>query len=268
MKIAIIILLVLGQTASLSQELHDWEDVNKTVSAFELLFEQKSPGHLKDISTDQFLDSKSFKSLSELMNKYSVNFGYSETRCIKDFQLISSPRRLVVTFVRDEQFFWYIEDAIVVGKKDTMIFPKKGFKPLAVEYNFSDFVTAARTAEIEKYSGLVAFGKLPPTFLKQFHIAKTPEATIVISNIILFDSTKIDQISYVILKNQPSLIHGKRGWLLDEYGSMEEYYSLHMKKDLFHDFLIDKTENGAKERMKWYDLKKESPFFFENVKKQ
>jgi len=254
-------MLVLAITAFptlTNAQFFDLEDINKTMSAFELAFKENRIEFLEAISSEEFVRSDSYERLSDLTKKYSVNLGYTQTRCLKEFDIQSSLQKLLIRFIRKDNF-WYVEDAYLQRGKELIDLPEKGFKPLAVEYNFSDFVNAVTSAEIEEFSGIAPFGKLPPSFFIDHKISKNQEAKVVISNIIFHDSKSIAALGYIAIKNYSTLIKNKRGWLLVEFGTMGDFYSRYMNKDLFLDFLLDKKGLVS------YDLNKESPFFFANI---
>jgi len=251
------ILILLAVIPAFTQaQIFDLEDMNKTVTAFDLAFKEKRLEYLQAIASDEFLHSDAFIRLGKLTKQYSLNLGYTQTRCLKEFDIEKSSQKLIVRFIQKDNF-WYVEDAYIQGSKEVVRFPAKGFKPLAVEYNFSDFVNAVTSGEIKEFSGLAPFGGLPISFFSEYRITKNQEAKILVSNIIFHDFKNIVELGYIALKNHPKLINNKRGWLLVEFGFMDDYYSLYQEQDLFVDFLLGK--GGS------YDLSKRSPFFFANV---
>lgn len=80
------------------------------------------------------------------------------------------------------------------------------------------------------------------------------------------ETRQIVEVGYIALKNTTKMQGQKKGWLLHEYGTMSDFYERYMQQDLFHDFIIDKAEQGAKSRLKKYNLDKPSRFYFENLR--
>lgn len=271
-------------TQTLAQ-IYDWEDFNKTVVAIERINQKKEMSFLNALSDDEFIHSPDFARLFNAIKHYDLNLGYAQIRCVKEFEIkdakqpYAEPERLMVSFLQGEDFRWYVESAYVQSGDDTIRFERKSFKPLAAEYNFSDFVNAVRSGEIKDFSGIAPYGGLSLHFLASKRMQKTRAATIIITNLIfsrrLQDSAQtsspkekreIVEVGYIALKNTTKLQGQKKGWLLHEYGAMSDFYDRYMEHDLFHDFVIDKAEQGAKNRLKKYDLDKPSKFYFENLR--
>lgn len=265
-------------------QIHDWEDFNKTMVAIERINKKKEMSFLNALSDDDFIHSTDFVQLFNIIKSSHLNLGYAQVRCIKEFEMKDSKQpydeaqSLEVSFLQGNDFRWYVESAYVQSGKDTVQFEQKSFKPLAAEYNFSDFVSAVRNGDIKEYSGITPYGGLPLNFLSSKRVQKNRAATIIITNLIFYQppdsaqsssqksSSQIVEVGYIALKNTTKLQGQKKGWLLHEYGTMGDFYERYMQQDLFHDFLLDKAEQGANHRLNKYNLNKPSRFYFENLR--
>jgi hypothetical protein len=290
-RFATVMFIFFASSSSFAQ-IYDWEDFNKTVVALERISVKKQMSFLSSLCDDDFIHSPNFTRLFELLRDNNLNLGYTQVRCIKEFALkeprdpAETPQTLIVTFLRGDNYAWYVESACLHNRVDTIVFQSRSFKPLAAEFNFSDFVNAVRNGEIKEFSGVAPFGSLPLDFFSGRRVEKTRPATIVITNLIFHakvdtadfykyhsdaaplprDMREIMDLGYVILKNTTFLQGRKKGWLLHEYGAMEEYYEKYMPRDVFHDFILDRAEGGEKARLNRYNLDKPSKFYFENIR--
>lgn len=264
-------------------QIYDWEDFNKTLVAIERISKKKEMSFLNALSDDDFIHSPDFARLFNAIKSHHLNLGYVQVRCVKEFEIkdakqpYADAQCLMVSFLQGNDFRWYVESAYLQSGRDTVHFEQKSFKPLAAEYNFSDFVNAVRNGDIKEYSGITPYGGLPLSFLANKRVQKNRAATIIVTNLIFYeydsdtsvarkDAKQIVEVGYITLKNTTKLQGQKKGWLLHEYGSMSDFYERYMQQDLFHDFVIDKAEQGAKNRLKKYDLDKPSRFYFENLR--
>ncbi|MFN3561567.1 MAG: hypothetical protein ACK4XM_06640 [Chloroherpetonaceae bacterium] len=266
-------------------QIYDWEDFNKTLVAIERINKKKEMSFLNALSDDEFIHSPNFAQLFNAIKSFHLNLGYAQVRCIKEFEIkdakqpFADAQSLIVSFLQGNDFRWYVESAYLQSGKDTVNFEKKSFKPLAAEYNFSDFVSAVRNGDIREYSGITPYGGLPLSFFASKRVQKNRAATIIVTNVIFYqhtqdttqdisqkDARQIVEVGYIALKNTTKLQGQKKGWLLHEYGTMSDFYERYMQQDLFHDFIIDKAEQGTKNRLKKYNLDKPSRFYFENLR--
>lgn len=266
-------------------QIYDWEDFNKTLVAIERINKKKEMSFLNALSDDEFIHSPNFAQLFNAIKSFHLNLGYAQVRCIKEFEIkdakqpFADAQSLIVSFLQGNDFRWYVESAYLQSGKDTVNFEKKSFKPLAAEYNFSDFVSAVRNGDIREYSGITPYGGLPLSFFASKRVQKNRAATIIVTNVIFYqhtqdttqdisqkDARQIVEVGYIALKNTTKLQGQKKGWLLHEYGTMSDFYERYMQQDLFHDFIIDKAEKGTKNRLKKYNLDKPSRFYFENLR--
>ncbi len=266
-------------------QIYDWEDFNKTLVAIERINKKKEMSFLNALSDDDFIHSADFVQLFNAIKSSHLNLGYAQVRCIKEFEIkdakqpYTEPQSLMVSFLQGNDFRWYVESAYLQSGNDTVHFERKSFKPLAAEYNFSDFVNAVRNGDIKEYSGITPYGGLPLGFLANKRVQKNRAATIIVTNLIFYQertdtateatqksTREIVEVGYIALKNTTKLQGQKKGWLLHEYGTMSDFYERYMQQDLFHDFIIDKAEQGTKQRLKKYNLDKPSRFYFENLR--
>jgi hypothetical protein len=285
MRIIGAVLLICVFPLEVVGQIYDWEDFNKTLVAIERINKKKEMSFLNALSDDDFIHSPDFAQLFNVIKSSHLNLGYAQVRCIKEFE-IKDPKQpyteaqsLMVSFLQGSDFRWYVESAYVQSGNDTVHFEQKSFKPLAAEYNFSDFVNAVRNGDIKEYSGITPYGGLPLSFLASKRVQKNRAATIIVTNLIFYrdridtatsttqkSAKEIIEVGYIALKNTTKLQGQKKGWLLHEYGTMSDFYERYMQQDLFHDFIIDKAEQGEKQRLKKYNLDKPSRFYFENLR--
>ncbi|MEM6684179.1 MAG: SH3 domain-containing protein [Bacteroidota bacterium] len=230
----------------------DLESYNKTMTILEKLFEYKPTKEtLYRICTESFIKSNHFRDFSNAIASNSVNIGYTTEKIQKSFTLNQSRNTLTVLFNRDKNFFWHIDDAYITNKRGKNIyFEKKGFKPLAAEFNFTDFQDIILNKSFPSYAGLAPYGKLPVQFLKENKIDINEEATLFIENVIIHDEKQIQGLYVLKLTNSSKLKNDKRGWLIDDFIPMENY----VEKSLFIDYLLGDTSK--------YNLKKKSNYFY------
>ena len=246
--------------------LRDLEDVNKTMVLLNELFSERTTERLDLIVSPSESANTTIERISRWINGYSINLGYSSEECFKDFR-IKDPKLglalLTVRFVRDrENRFWYINGATIdMPDGEIERFSRQGFRPLALEYNFSDFYRAIEDGRIEDYAGLAPQGQLPVSFFRGRRLEATEAVDLFIKNILLHRGGRVFEVVFVELRYFPRLKQGKMGWLIENVGTMEEFYRSHGEQDPFLDYLISESSSGRGGRiLQGYDLSLPSPY--------
>lgn len=256
-KLVLILFLSLKSMFCFNQDFNsiiDLEDYNKTLVLLEEVFKRK-PKNLNGIFTEKFIISKKFKIFKNTIKENYLNLGYTKETAMKSFDLETSRDKLVVSFKSDDDSYWYINDAFIKTKKDSIIkFKKNGFKHLAIEYNFSDFLDAIKSKTISSFSGLAPYGKLSEKFLNSKKIGLNSNCLLNIDNVIIHNNKKIVDVYRIVLVYQDKLVKGKRGWLIDDFSPMVTL----KKENLLINFLLSNTKK--------YDIKKKSNYFYTNIR--
>jgi len=254
-----------------AQHIIDFEDVNKTMKYVEQLFINKNLKVLP-LFMDEYLSSKKRKvnEFKKLIENYSINSGHTKEKCFKSFKISSGPfskYMLVIIFDRINRK-WCVSDSFLQKKNNTdkvTVFDKKGFAPLALEYNFHDFIQVINNGTINQYLGLAPFGNLNSDFFKENRIETTEKSTVHITNLILHHDNSIDNLVYFELKYYPNILkNSARGWLLHDWGTMLEYLKIYDKDNYLAD-MIDETNWDKLVTKSNFNLKKKSNFFFANA---
>lgn len=236
-------------------DIGDLEDYHKTLVILEQIFETKPKDNfLKKISTNKFIKSKEFQKLQQEIDNKFINLAYTNELLKKEFPIENSKSSLVIDFNKHIDLHWYINNAYIIDKNKKIIFKGKGFKPLAVEYNFVDFIEAIENNEITSFSGLAPHGKLPIEFInsKKFKISQS--SILFINNVIIHNNNKITSLYTIKLIYKKKLNRNKQGWLIDDFIPSIKYE----KRTLLTDYLSGNTSD--------YELNKKSNYFYNNLK--
>jgi hypothetical protein len=259
-QLMLIIFLVINLTCNSQNkgynlsEITDLEDHNKTLIRLQQIFGEKSKiSSLEKICTNRFIKSKGISNLHKLIRNNSINLGYTNEVLNKDFYIINTDQKLNVVFKRQEDFFWYIEDAYMSKGNKKIQFKAKGFKPLAIEYNFIDFIQAIKDSEIKSFSGLAPHGKLSLDFINNNDFKLSQNSILFINDVILHSNDKITGIYTIKLVYNEKLNKNKRGWMIAEFIPTIEI----VKRTILIDFLSNNTSN--------YNLNKESNYHYYNL---
>lgn len=264
--------LVLAQPqGALSQvgTISDWEDINKTIIALDHVFNEQASDQLSYLVADNSTTSrKAIRNLEEWISKFSISFAYTKETCTKRFLVEDNElgkTNLIVEFSRDTaNRHWYIKSSHIDTPGGPERFPAKTLRPLAIEYNFTDFAEIITESKTSEFAGLAPKGTLHPSFFAGRNILVTEDADLLISNIILFRGKKIYNMAYLKISYYPQPNSGNRGWLITDAGYMKEFYKKHMERDPWIDFLVTLSESESPQGSKVHglDLQKEGPYSF------
>ncbi|KPA14180.1 hypothetical protein MHK_005614 [Candidatus Magnetomorum sp. HK-1] len=258
---------------SYSKKFYDWEDINKTMSGLELIFKNHQNDKLIFLSDDSFKNSLSYNKILNYILNYSINLGYTNEKCVKEFSVIKGKfinHNLMIVFIKKKNQYdglWCVIDAYLEKgtNKIKKIFQPKGLNHLAIEYNFSDFISLLRKKKIKTLNGIAPFGKLPLSFFEDNTISKTENTTLFVTNVIIYENSNIKDIIYIKLNYYPKVINDKRGWLITESESMIYYYQKYEKENSDISLLTNNMN-----QLRWsesinnrnYNLSKKSKYFY------
>lgn len=214
------------------------EDYNKTVSLFIEMSHNKNIENIDRICSEKFIKSNSFSLLKKYIISFSFNFSNTNEIVYKEFIINdNSKNRLVLAFSKRSNNFWYISDAYMENHGIRLEFDEHGFAPLAIEYNFSDFLKAIKSNEISNFYGLAPFGKVNAHFILQNKITKTEDSKLFIKNIICSQNDSSLVFFYFQIIYQPNQKGNKRGWLIDDFKEMKYFYSQNYPNDAYFNYL-------------------------------
>jgi hypothetical protein len=239
--IAFIASAALGQSNIL-----DLEDLDKTMVTFERAFETKNADAIRLISDGKAQRLHYFETLLEHVSCCKVLSAYSSRRARQEFDV--DGEKLVVDFTfRDEK--WFVESASLNGRS----LAPRGFSALASEYHFNVFIEAAAAGTITQYAGVrldrnVTMKKLLPR----------SDTTVTLLNLLLHDGQAPRELFYVRLRKHPEVTDQRRGWLIEDVGSMLSYARQQKANDPLLEFLTNRTA--------FFDLRRPSTFSFINAR--
>lgn len=231
-----LLFLLLITTNSNAQDnyagLNYWEDINKTMSSLNDAFNTNSPNKLRDFSTESFIKSEKYRTLKELVKSNHLVFSNITETAHTKFIIHNlhnkkkNTQNLIITLTRGQDRYWYVDDAKI---EDDSNFQNQGFKPLAVEYYFSDILANISSGDIDSFLGLAPYGKINKDYLSKNQLEATNEATIHIKNIVVVskkNSNIINDFYYAELKYIPENNYSSDaiGWLLSDFDSMSNFH--------------------------------------------
>lgn len=256
MKIIInISLLLLVFTAKGQMGIFDLEDVNKTLFILESSINNNNLEDIQKITSTSFITSKKIITLFNTFKNRHINLGYTHELLQKEFNIRNTNNKLIVHFEKGDNNFWYIQDAYIRQKGKVDSLKKHGFKPLALEYNFVDFLEAIKDNSIIKYSGLAPNGKLSLEYIRSNPLEQSNTSDLWIKDVIIHDGENIIDICFFKISYFESIQNQKRGWLITDFGSMKD-----QPTTMLEQMLLGKTNE--------YNLNKKSKYSFLNIKSE
>jgi len=273
-QILLNLVLLMLLSSALNATYYDWEDINKTMVAFEELFKSNKHSFLYLMSTYNFQRSDKYNTLKKYINNYSINLSEIREECTKNFPIIKGDYKgytLIIEFhrkyINKSERYWFIDDAYLQKFRSTTKynFPIKGFSSNAVEYYFRDVIDAIIRQEITHYSGLAKYGKLNPSFFKSNSIISNEKTDLRIYDIVVYSGKEIKDLIFIKLKYIKDSKRNVRGWLLSDFGSMQEiifsnqsgFAKYAMQKTSWKNYLLHKSFN--------FDFNKQSQYMYTNI---
>jgi hypothetical protein len=227
----------------------DFEDLDKTMAAFELAFQEGDQELFAKISADAFQKSAYYKRLRGQLGTLKVNSGVASQMAEQTFMIDPGNREVSVRFdLRDDR--WVVSGT----SRDDAI---RSFPMLAREYRFSDFRRAVEGNELSRLAGIAPYGQLPTSVFKDKKLEPRAETTVTVMNLLLHDGSKVTDVFYVRARKSTVTDGGSRGWLLYEAGPMLKLLRAQAEQRPLLDFLSQNQEA--------FDLKKKSSFLFSNA---
>jgi len=253
----------------------DWEDINKTMVAFEQLFKTDNDTYLKNLSSYTFKkETKKFNKLKKYIKNYFINLSEVREVCSKYFPIVKGDYdgyTLIIDFsrqfVNNTERYWFIEDAYLQknDSQNNYYFEMRGFSANAIEYYFSDILKEIMNNNMSYYSGLVKYGKLNPSFFTNNKIVLNENTTINISNIIIYSNQKVEDIIFIKLSYIKNGDRDIRGWIISDFGSM--YEKICSEQEGFALFATQNTSwnDFLQHKSKTFNFKKNSPYMYTNI---
>jgi len=274
-KLLIIIIVSIFTNKPSYSVYYDWEDLNKTMVALEELFETHNYSKLNIMTTIKMKrNSKALHMLRKYILHYSITTGYVQEECSKEFPIIEGEYKdkiLIINFIRKyinkKERYWFINDAYLKDKNRSQILnlPQHGFSSNAIEYNFNDLLKKIGMNKINSYTGLAKYVKFPPSFFQYNQITTNENANVLIKNIVVFYESRVKDIVFLKLKYVKASSNNYRGWLINDFGSMFEYFSSNEKGFIRHAIKnCDWDEYLSKINNK-FDLSAKSQYLYINI---
>lgn len=249
MLTSVLLILAVSAGAQDVRQVVDFEDLDKTMSAFELAVEKGDAKLLAAISANSFQSTAFYKRLLDQLGTLKVNSGVSSQIAEQTFTMDPGSREVTVTFeLRNDRW-------VVVGSSENDVI--RSFPMLAREYRFSDFRRAVEGNELATLAGVAPYGQLPTSTFRGKKLDPKPETTVTLTNLLLHDGSKVKEVFYVRARKSMKVDAGSRGWLLYEAGPMLKLQRMKVQERPLIDFLSGNAES--------FDLGKKSAFQFANA---
>ena len=243
----LLVISLLGIPSIANDSKIDMAYVDTTMLMLKKMFNSHEPKYLKKISSNEFIGTKTYQKLLDLVLNKNISYKYIKESVQQTFKVIDNKSGkysfVIISFTRGSDRYWYVEDAKILNAKKEIRFSEEGFAPLAFDYFFSDLIREIESGNIEKFTGLAPHGKLNPAYLTGKKFLPLKESVYLVKNILVQDEEeKVDGFYYLRLKYQ-SFNDTKSGWIISEFDTMREY-TLENSNDAYLLYLVSDNKSS------------------------